>query len=107
MQYPLRRNEAHTLVLRGLLVAGVIWLSMAFLAAASNAVPGASLTLDRFASLPKDDLAAIAIATLNVAAADGLPGSEQVDRTVDRGTLDAWAPPASPFLATSRQEGRP
>ena len=42
-----------------------------------------TLTLETLIALPEDDLAQVDIATMNLACAQGLPGSEQIDnRTI-------------------------
>lgn len=58
---------------------------------AESKIPEESLTLEALIDLPESDLAKVDIATLNLAAAEGLPGSEEIDRADMRDTIDAWA----------------
>ena len=58
---------------------------------AQREIPEESLTLEELINLPEDDLAMVDIATMNLAAAEGLPGSEEIDRDAVRNTLDGWA----------------
>lgn len=56
-----------------------------------SGVPEESLTLEDLIRLPEKDLAKVDVVTLNLAAAEGLPGSERIDRKAIRDTIDGWA----------------
>ncbi|MCH8149303.1 MAG: hypothetical protein IH987_15185 [Planctomycetes bacterium] len=51
----------------------------------------ATLTLDELIGLSDDELAKVDIAALNLACADGLPGSQHIDRKALLAKLDVWA----------------
>lgn len=54
-------------------------------------IPEESLALEALVNLPEEDLAKVDIATMNLAAAEGLPGSENIDRKALPAKLDTWA----------------
>ncbi|MCO6439448.1 MAG: tetratricopeptide repeat protein, partial [Phycisphaerae bacterium] len=65
------------------------------LACAASASPPAdhqkTVSLEELIALPDATLAQVDIATMNLAAAEGLPGSEDLDRAAVLQALDAWA----------------
>ena len=69
----------------------LLLLFLARLGPAMPPVPEESLSLQELINLPAEDLAQVDIATMNLAAAEGLPGSEQIDRAAVCDTIDAWA----------------
>jgi hypothetical protein len=82
--------QGRRLVVAGL-AAGFLMTPPAIPAVAQSPVPEESLTLEQLIDLPEKDLAKVDIATMNLAAAAGLPGSETIDREKIRKTIDAWA----------------
>lgn len=58
---------------------------------AQSSGPHESLTLGQIVNLSESELRKIDIATMNLAAAQGLPGTHGVDSEVIRSTLDQWA----------------
>ena len=72
-----------------LLTIGVLFFPVSVLAEPN--IPEESLKLKEFIKLPEADLERVDIATMNLACAEGLPGSEEIDRKAVRETLDRWA----------------
>lgn len=58
---------------------------------ALDGVPEETLRLEELVRLPEKDLARVDIAAVNLAAAEGLPGSQSINRAVVLRTLDEWA----------------
>lgn len=80
-----------TLFARGAASVPPLVLLLVMPVAAKPPVPEESLLLQDLINLPARDLAKVDIVTVNLACAEGLPGSETIDRKAVRDTLDRWA----------------
>ncbi len=99
-------------LLLGIVITPIIPLLILVVPVAANPpIPNESLSLQELIDLPESDLAMIDIATMNLAAAEGLPGSEHLDRKAILNILDLWASAAalktlewSPYFAKNPGE---
>ena len=87
----MKRSKWYQLLVGSALSSFLLSLLLVLPVAANPPVPEESLTLQELIDLPESDLANVDIAAVNLACADGLPGSENIDRKALLAKLDVWA----------------
>ncbi len=87
----MNHKEKNRLNFGGTFLALAIFLLLGLPTFANPPAQEETLSLKELINLPEKDLAHVDIATMNLAAAEGLPGSRKIDRVAVSKTIDHWA----------------